>query len=103
MKTATGKVIKAFRKHLGYTQEFVAKEINVTTRTIENIESGKVSADVDKLQKIAKLFKIRSGLILELATEIVESEDDLWLEKAVKHFRQISTGEESEYKRRYNS
>ena len=96
MKKATGKVIKAFRKHLGYTQEFVATEISATTRTIENIESGKVSVDVEKILKIAKLFKIRSGLILELATEIVETEDDMGLERAVKQIRPIFTKEDLE-------
>lgn len=95
MKKATGKVIKAFRKHLGYTQEFVANDINVTTRTIENIENGKVSIDVDKLHKIARLFRIRDGIILDLAQEIVENNDEAWLEKAVEQLRRISLDEES--------
>lgn len=93
MKKATGKVIKAFRKHLGYTQEFVATEINVTTRAIENIESGRVSVDVEKIHKIAKLFKISPGLILELATGIVETDNDMGLESAVKQLRPVSKEE----------
>ncbi|WP_316769858.1 helix-turn-helix transcriptional regulator [Pedobacter frigiditerrae] len=96
MKKATGKVIKTFRKHLGYTQEFLATEINVTTRTIENIENGKVSVDVEKIHKIAKLFKIRSGLILELAAEIVDTEDNMALETAVKQLRPVYTKEDLE-------
>ncbi len=87
MKTATGKVNKAFRKHLNYTQEFVANEINITTQALARIENGIAGADMDKLHQLAKLFRIRNGQILDLATEIFETKDDSWLEKAIQHIR----------------
>lgn len=58
MKTATGKVIKTFRNHFGYTQQFVADKLNITTATLANLENGRVSLDIEKLYNLAKVFEV---------------------------------------------
>lgn len=89
MKTATGKVIKAFRMHLNYKQDYVANKANITVQALSNIERGKVCLDIEKLYHISKIFFIPPKTILELAIEIFETETDLWLPNAVKAIKII--------------
>lgn len=84
MKTATGKVIKAFRKHLNYKQVFVASEINITVETLANIENGRVGVDMGKLYHFGLLFKVPPKVILELIIEIHETGNHDWLDTAIK-------------------
>ncbi len=83
MKTATGKVIKAIRKHFNYKQEFVAGKLNITIDTLANIENGRTGLDIEKLYLISKLFAIHSGIILDLILEIHETKEDYWLNKTL--------------------
>lgn len=94
MKTATGKVIKAFRNHVGYTQQFVADKLNITTATLANLENGRVSLEIEKLYNLAKVFEVPSRVILDLAIEIYENKDDSRLGNVLKHIRPISDKEE---------
>ncbi|MEJ5993689.1 helix-turn-helix transcriptional regulator [Pedobacter sp. Du54] len=84
MKKATGKVIKAFRKHLNFKQDFVASKINITTATLANIENGRVSVEVEKIYLMAKLFGVAPRIIIELAIELSELDNDIWLNNAIK-------------------
>jgi len=84
MKLATGKVIKAFRKHLNFKQDFVASKINITPTTLANIENGRVGVEVEKIYLMAKLFGVAPRIILELAFELNESDNDVWLNNAIK-------------------
>ena len=84
MKTATGKVIKAFRKHLNYKQEFVADKLNITIGTLANIENGRAGLDIEKLYQISKLFHIAPGIIFDLIIEIYDTHEDHWLINALK-------------------
>ena len=84
MKAATGKVIKAFRKHLNFKQDFVASKINITPATLANIENGRVGVEVEKIYLMAKLFGVAPRIILELAFELNESDNDIWLNNAIK-------------------
>ncbi|MFI5451334.1 helix-turn-helix transcriptional regulator [Pedobacter sp. UC225_61] len=94
MKRATGKVIKAFRKHLNYKQEFVAKKINITTETLANIENGRVGIDLEKLYLISLLFKVPAREILSLILEIFDKGNDEGLASAVKQLRVITDDED---------
>ena len=87
MKVATGKVIKAFRKHLNYKQDFVASKINITPSTLANIENGRVGVEMEKVYLLAKLFGVAPRIILELAFELNESESDIWLNNAIKRLK----------------
>lgn len=94
MKTATGKVIKAFRKHLNYKQDFVAKKINITPETLANIENGRVGIDLEKLYLISLLLKVPAREILSLILEIFEKGNDEGLTSAVKQLRIIANDED---------
>lgn len=72
MKTATGIVIRAFRRHLNYKQEYVAKKLNVTAATIANIEHGRVSVDIEKLYQLSIIFGIPLKDMVALASEVFE-------------------------------
>ena len=84
MKLATGKVIKAFRKHLNFKQDFVASKLNITPTTLANIENGRVGVEVEKIYLMARLFGVAPRIILELAFEFNESHNDAWLINAIK-------------------
>lgn len=90
MHKATGKVIKAFRRHLNYTQEFVAKNLNVTKETIANIENGRVSVDIKRLYQISILFKVSLVHIVSLASEILEKGNDDGLANAIRYLRHFN-------------
>ncbi len=87
MKKAVGKVIKAFREHLSYKQEFVAKKLNVTVATLANIENGRVSIDIVKLHKLSLIFKVPLKDIITLASEIFEKGSDDGLRFAIAYMR----------------
>ncbi|SOD19685.1 helix-turn-helix transcriptional regulator [Pedobacter xixiisoli] len=87
MKTTIGKVIKAFRKHLNYKQEYVAKKLNVTVATIANIENGRVSVDIEKLYQLSLIFNIPLKDMIGLAAEIFEKGNEEGLSYAVSYLR----------------
>lgn len=96
MKTATGKVIKAIRQHLGYTQNFVADKLNITTATLANIENGRVSIDLEKLYQLCLLFKLPMRIMIQLIYEIHEKGSDEGLANAVKQLINTQTDEDGE-------
>lgn len=84
MKTATGKVIKAFRKHFNYKQETLANKLNITITTLANIENGRAGIDTEKLYRLGLLFGISAGDILKLIIEIFENGNEEALNSALK-------------------
>ncbi len=89
MKKETGKVISAFRKHFGYTQQFVADKLHITTAALANIENGRVSLDIEKLYLVSKIFGIPERLLLSLIIEIYEKGNDDGLIHAVEQLKVI--------------
>lgn len=94
MKKSTGKVIKAFRKHLSYTQEHVADKLNITVATLANIENGRVGIDIEKLYLASYVFKIPVSDLLTLIIEIFEKGNDNGLTSAVQQLRTIRPAEQ---------
>ena len=90
MKKATGKVIRAFRKHLGYTQEFVADKLNITITTLANIENGRVGLDIEKLYYLSRVFAIPIRIVLDLIIEIFEKNSEDGLLNAIKELKGLS-------------
>jgi transcriptional regulator with XRE-family HTH domain len=88
MKAATGKVIKALRKHLDYKQDFVSKKLNITPTTLANIENGRVGIDMEKLYLLGKIFGVPPKTIFELAIAVYETNTDDWLNNAVKSLKE---------------
>ncbi len=89
MKTATGLVIRSFRRHLSYTQQFVADKLNITVTTLANIENGRVGLDLEKLYSLSKLFGIPVGVLLALIIEVLNNGSDCGLENAVQHLKPL--------------
>lgn len=48
--------LKAARINKGFTQEFVAKELNVTKKTVGSWEMGKTMPKIDKIEKLCSLY-----------------------------------------------
>lgn len=61
--------LKFYRLKCGYTQDELADELNITTRTLQNYESGKSVPDVYLASKI-------SDILLEDITTIFEIEEE---------------------------
>ncbi|WAC42014.1 helix-turn-helix transcriptional regulator [Pedobacter sp. SL55] len=90
MKIASGKVIKAIRLHLSYTQKFVANHLNITITTLANIENGRVSLDIEKLYHLSLLYRMPARDILELIIEIHEKGNEEGLVSAIRQLRYIT-------------
>ena len=69
-------IIKVYRKKRNYTQEDIAKELNMDRTTYNNIEKGKNNLKADDFIKLINYLKIP---IMELSEEelIVISKEDL--------------------------
>lgn len=61
----SGHKIKLLHEKLGVCQEFVANELKVSQGTLSRIESGKVKAKLKYLTKLAKIFQIGAGELLD--------------------------------------
>ena len=46
--------IKMYRKKRGYSQEELAKKINVTRQTVSNWETGKAYPDIETLKNLSE-------------------------------------------------
>jgi transcriptional regulator with XRE-family HTH domain len=53
-----GSLIKKYRDDKGYTQEFMAHQLNITQNSYSNLENGKSYLRVDVLEEIAKILEI---------------------------------------------
>lgn len=89
MKKATGIVIRVFRKHLCYTQQFVADKLYITVATLANIENGRVSLDIEKLSLFSKTFDIEVRILLSLISEVSENGNENGLSGALKHLKPL--------------
>lgn len=71
----SGKRIRQLRKKNGYTQESLAKELNIDRSLISHIEAGKRGCTVDMLVQLSVLFNVSLDLLI-LGKETVTSLDD---------------------------
>ena len=58
-----GNIVKKARYELGYTQDKVANNIDVDSRTILNIENGKGNPKLEVLFPLVRELKIDPGMI----------------------------------------
>jgi transcriptional regulator with XRE-family HTH domain len=54
----TAKKVKKLRELKGYTQEYMATELEVSTRQYQRIESGEIDLTLGKIEQIAKLLEL---------------------------------------------
>lgn len=57
--------MKKFREKAGYTQQQVSDSLNIDRSTYAYYESGKTIPDLNTLVKLAEIFKIPLGMLLE--------------------------------------
>lgn len=56
-------VLKEFRIKNKYTQEFVAKYLNITQQAYANYERGKRLPDIEKLIMLADLYNVSLDIL----------------------------------------
>ncbi|HAP3762123.1 TPA: helix-turn-helix transcriptional regulator [Enterococcus faecalis] len=76
-----GKNVARLRKEHGYSQEQLAKEIEVNRQTISNIERGARYPTFETLEKIAKLFKATPTQLFGTPKEIAVSDTPIILDR----------------------
>jgi len=60
-----GKKLRTLREIKGYSQEYVANEIDISQRTYSKIENGLAKIDIERLQKIANVLEVDLVNILD--------------------------------------
>lgn len=63
---ALGTTLKKLRKASGYTQEFVASQLNVIFQTYSHYETGRILPPTDALYQLARLYGIPIDSLLKL-------------------------------------
>ncbi|MCR8688821.1 helix-turn-helix domain-containing protein [Lactococcus petauri] len=66
-------LIQTTRKKKGVTQEELANQLLVSSKTISNWETGKTTPDIDNLIRISSLFQISLDNLLAEGSEVVEN------------------------------
>lgn len=59
-----GKRIQNRRKQLGFTQEHLADEMNVSVQMVSNLERGNKSIRIDNLLRLCQLLSVSTDYIL---------------------------------------
>lgn len=59
-----GKRIQNRRKQLGFTQEHLADEMNVSVQMVSNLERGNKSIRIDNLIRLCQLLSVSTDYIL---------------------------------------
>lgn len=61
-----GQYLRNLRKSNGYTQEFVASQLNIIHQTYSHYETGRISPPADALYLLARLYHIPAESLLRL-------------------------------------
>ena len=88
-----GKKLKELREKIGFSQEFVAKELGVARQAIIGIELGKRKIDSFELFKLANLLNIN---VTDLMTKQMPSISNF--QEAIIHLRNKNLLDEEEKK-----
>lgn len=65
IRKVLGANVKYYRHLIGYTQEQLAEKSGLSPRYISDIETSNGNISVDTLEKIAKLLKVESYLLIK--------------------------------------
>ena len=64
MDNYIGRNIKLFRVKAGYTQEALARELNVSLSLISRLENGNTMVSIERMLEIAQILGVKPGDIL---------------------------------------
>lgn len=67
-----GKAIAKQRKQAGITQAQVARELSIETETVSRLETGAISATLERLEQFSGLFGCSVEMFFQNDTEEVE-------------------------------
>lgn len=79
-----GEKLKDIRKELGFSQDFVAKELGITRQAVIAIEAGKRKIDSFELFKLADLYNVSARDLLTEQTPTIAVSN---FQEAVMHLR----------------
>lgn len=65
-------ILKDKRKQIGWTQEKLAEELLVTSKTVSNWETGKTFPDIESLIRISKLYHLSLDNLLTEGSDVVK-------------------------------
>lgn len=70
-----GQYLRKLRKSFGYTQEYVASQLNIIHQTYSHYETGRIIPPSDSLFNLARLYNIPLDHFMELAVNYQISPD----------------------------
>lgn len=62
--------IRRVREFRGYTQEYMAQQLDITQRSYSSVENGKTQLTVERLMEICKILDVSVMEILELESSV---------------------------------
>lgn len=80
-----GERIKEARKSKGLTQEELANLLGITTRGLQNYESGRRKVSIDKLIQISEILKVPIGRLITIEPVEKNIDKEIYL-KAINTF-----------------
>ena len=86
--------LKELRKSHGYTQEYIAANIDVTQPTYQQYESGKRRPGTTSLYKLANFYGLTTDELLKLCIPL---DDDIYYEAPAQTARSLEEAEFSSY------
>ncbi|MCR4257932.1 helix-turn-helix domain-containing protein [Streptococcus uberis] len=79
--------LKTYRKKQGFTQEEVAKRLNVSRTTVSSWETGRTFPDIEKIINLADLYQLSLDQLLREDPQIMKNIKTE--RRALKHYRLI--------------
>lgn len=74
LNLSLGKIFQATRKAKGYTQEYVAEQLQMGSRYISDLERGKTVGSIPTFIKLCNLYQVSPTFILQ---DYLKISDDL--------------------------
>jgi len=65
------KIMRVLREANGYTQEYIASELGINQNTYSKLESGQTRLTVDRMKKLAELYKVNPEYFLNEEATII--------------------------------
>lgn len=90
-----GPVIRNFRRRKDLTLEALANAINISVSHLSLIERNKREPSLDCLTQIAKALKVPASVIIFMATDIEEGNEDSEIQRHLKSMAEDLLNDES--------
>ena len=91
MNDTIAKNIKKYREIKGYSQEYVAHQLNINQASYAKLENNSTKITIDRLFSIAKLLETEISEILDLKNQTIFNQTDNEIANAfgkVEHYYQ---------------